>query len=182
MGVNQPGTAKQGHSIDGVLPDDQRRGGSFQWPPPKENYVYEALQGALAQAVILHNAGYDVWNWEDRALLRAFQWLHEQAEFPAEGDDTWQPHLVNFYYGTRFPAPIPSRPGKNVGWTDWTHGPPASQDDRTGRLGQTQIIRNAMESRPSNADAENSGPGRNAGRSLSKAEHQAPNSGSEAGP
>jgi len=61
---------KDGHRIDGVLPDDQRRGGSFGWPAPRENYVWEALQGALAQAVILHRAGYDVWNWEDRALLR----------------------------------------------------------------------------------------------------------------
>lgn len=127
VGVNQPGTTRDGHSIDGVLPDEQRRAGRFEWPPPKENYVYEALQGALAQAIMLHNAGYDVWSWGDRALLRAFQWLHERAEFPAEGDDTWQPHVVNFYYGTRFPAPIPARPGKNVGWTDWTHGPASGQ-------------------------------------------------------
>lgn len=122
VGINPQGSTKQGHSIDGVLPDDQRRGGGFSWPPPKENYVYEALQGALAQAVILSRAGYnDVWNWENQALLRAFQWLHEQANYAATGDDTWQPHLVNFYYGSNFPAPVPSSPGKNVGWTDWTH-------------------------------------------------------------
>jgi hypothetical protein len=124
VGINPPGASKEGHSIDGVLPDDQRRAGRFRWPPPRENYVYGALQGALAQAVILHNAGYPVWSWEERALLRAFVWLHEQAGFPAGGDDTWQPHVVNFYYGTRFPAPVPSRPGKNVGWTDWTHAAP----------------------------------------------------------
>jgi len=122
VGINPVGATREGHSIDGVLPDDQRRGGPFAWPPPDENYVWEALQGALAQAVILHRAGYDVWRWEDRALLRAVRWLHEQNGFPAEGDDTWQPHLVNFYYGTSFPAPLPSRPGKNLGFTDWTHG------------------------------------------------------------
>jgi hypothetical protein len=122
LGINAAGTRKQGHSIDGVLPDDQRRGGPFEWPPPRENYVYEALQGALAQAVLLHRAGYtDVWDWGDRALLRAFRWLHEEAHFPAEGDDTWQPHLINYYYGTSFPAPVPTRPGKNVGFTGWTH-------------------------------------------------------------
>jgi len=109
-------------SIDGVLPDDQRRSGPFTWPPPKENYVYEALQGALAQAVILHRAGYDVWNWQDRALLRAFTWLHEQADYPAPGDDSWEPHVINHFYGTDFPAPVPAQPGKNVGWTDWTLG------------------------------------------------------------
>jgi hypothetical protein len=126
VGINPKGALKNGYSIDGVLPDDQRRGGSFRWPPPKENYVYEALQGALVQAVILHRRGYDVWNWQDKALLRAFEWLHNQAKYPASGDDTWEPHVINYYYRTKFPAPVPSAPGKNVGWTDWTHGSASS--------------------------------------------------------
>jgi hypothetical protein len=111
-----------------VLPDDQRRAGSFSWPPPKENYVYEALQGAVAQAVLLERAGHDPWSWGERALLRAFVWLHEEADYPAEGDDTWLPHLVNDAYGTHFPAPVPSRPGKGMGFSDWTHGP-STEDD-----------------------------------------------------
>jgi hypothetical protein len=115
VAVNPAGCLKSGHVIDGVLPDDQRRAGSFRWPPPKENYVYEALQGALAQAQMLSRRGYDVWNMQDRALLRAFTWLHQQAGYPAAGDDTWQPHLVNKVYGTSFPEPVPARPGKNVG-------------------------------------------------------------------
>jgi hypothetical protein len=121
VGINALGATRDGYSIDGVLPDDQRRGGPFQWPPPKVNYAYGALQGALAQAIILHNAGYDVWEWQDRALLRAFRWLHLQSHYPAGGDDTWQPHVINYYYPARFPAPLPAEPGKNVGWTDWTH-------------------------------------------------------------
>jgi Chitobiase/beta-hexosaminidase C-terminal domain/Alginate lyase len=124
VGINPLGCTKEGHLIDGVLPDDQRRAGTFIWPPPKENYVWEALQGALAEAVLLHRAGYDVWNWENRALLRAVVWLHDQDGFPAASDDTWLPHIVNYYYGTSFPAPIPSSPGKNAGWTDWTHPKP----------------------------------------------------------
>ncbi len=126
VGINPAGATRDGHSIDGVLPDDQRRAGGFTWPPPKENYVYGALQGALAQAVILHRAGYDVWSWEDQALLRAFRWLHEQAQFPPEGDDTWQSPLVDFFYGTQFWDGGPTRPGKNAGWTDWTHAPSRS--------------------------------------------------------
>lgn len=121
VGINPAGCTRNGLSIDGVLPDDQRRGGSFTTSPPKENYVWEALQGLLAQAVILNRAGYLVWDWEDRALLRAVRWLHNVVSYPAEGDDTWQPHVVNHYYGTSFAAPVPARPGKNVGWTDWTH-------------------------------------------------------------
>ncbi len=122
VGINPKGCTRNGRSLDGVLADDQRRAGSFTWPPPKENYVYEALQGALVQAVILQRQGYPAFEWGDRALLRAFKWLHDVAGYGAEGDDTWQPHLVNRVYGTSFPAPTPAKPGKNVGWTDWTHG------------------------------------------------------------
>lgn len=124
-GINPAGSSHRGHSIDGVLPDDQRRGGPFTWPPPRENYVYEALQGAVVQAALLSRAGYDAWEWGDRAILRAFRWLHEEASFPAEGDDTWLPHIVNRVYGADFPAPVPSRPGKGMGFADWTHAPVA---------------------------------------------------------
>lgn len=121
VGINPRGCTRYGRMLGGALPDDQRRGGPFSWPPPRENYVYEGLQGALAQAVILQRAGFDPFAWGDRALLRAFEWLHQQATFAAQGDDQWQPHVVNYYYGTSFPAPPAVRPGKNVGWTDWTH-------------------------------------------------------------
>jgi alginate lyase len=123
VGINPRGAQRDGHSLDGVLPDDQRRSGGFSWPPPKENYVYEALQGALLQAIVLHRAGYDAFEWGDRALLRAALWLQNEASFPAEGDDAWQPHVINHYYGAELPAPCPAKPGKNVGWTDWTLAP-----------------------------------------------------------
>jgi hypothetical protein len=74
--------------------------------------------------VILSRAGYDVWNWEDQALLRAFHWLHDEADFPAEGDDTWQPYIIDYYYGTSFRTNNPlnySQSGKNVSRTCWTH-------------------------------------------------------------
>ncbi|WP_051218991.1 alginate lyase family protein [Oceanobacter kriegii] len=121
VAINPVGATKEGHNIDGALPDDMRRGGEFSWPPPKENYVYSALQGAVAQAVLLDRLGYDVWNWEDQALLRAFTWLNEVADYPAEGDDTWQPYIINKVYGTDFETTSPTKPGKNVGWADWTH-------------------------------------------------------------
>ena len=120
-GINPAGAMIQGRSVDGVLPDDQRRSGHFRWPPPRENYVYEGLQGAITQALLLERQGYDPWEWGDKALLRAFLWLDEQADYPAEGDDTWMPHVINHIYGTELPAPSPSRPGKGMGFTDWTH-------------------------------------------------------------
>jgi hypothetical protein len=125
VGINPAGATIQGHPVDGVLPDDQRRGGSFVWPPFKENYAWEALQGATVEAELLTRAGYPAWQWQDRALQRAATWLYQQASYPAEGDDTWQPWLINAAYGTSFPTSA-ARTGKNMGWTDWTHGPSAS--------------------------------------------------------
>jgi hypothetical protein len=121
VGINPARCARAGLSLDGVLPDDQRRGGPFVASPPDENYVWEAMQGLLAQAVMLERAGYTAFAWGDRALLRAARWLHYVNDFPPRGDDTWLTPLLNHYYGTSFPVVTPSRAGKNVGWTDWTH-------------------------------------------------------------
>ncbi|MBF0624163.1 MAG: alginate lyase family protein [Magnetococcales bacterium] len=125
VGVNPKGAkGPGGENFDGLLPDDQRRCcKQLTWPPPYENYVYEALQGALAAAVMLHRVGYDVWNWQDQALLRAFRWKHDVAGYPPKKDDLWETHVINHSYGTRFPVTTPTRPGKNVGYTDWTHAP-----------------------------------------------------------
>jgi hypothetical protein len=122
-GINPTGSSIQSYPVGGVLPDDQRRGGKFSWPPPKENYVYEALQGVVAQAVMLDRAGMPAWEWGDQAVLRAFDWLHEYAEYPAEGDDTWMPPIINKVYDREFPLVLPSRPGKAIGFADWTHIP-----------------------------------------------------------
>jgi hypothetical protein len=140
VGVNPAGSTIEGCSVDGVLPDDQRRAGPFECPPPQENYVYEALQGAVAAAVILERQGYDAWDWEDRALLRAFAWLHDQAHYPAAGDDAWLPHVVNRHYGTLFPAPVPAGHGENAGWTDWTHASCNADLDGDGIVGAMDLI------------------------------------------
>ena len=126
VGINPKGSRIDGFVVDGVLPDDQRRGGSFEWPPPKENYIYTALNGAIPQAVILHRLGFDVWNWEDKALLRSVEWLHAVAQFPAIGDDRtsddmWVPYVVNYFYNANFPTASPRSAGRTVDWTDWTH-------------------------------------------------------------
>jgi hypothetical protein len=120
VGINPKGATRNGRPIDGVLPDDQRRAGGFFWPPQKENYVWEALQGAVVQAELLSRAGYDAWNWSDKALLRAINWEYSVNNFPAQGDDTWEIYIVNHAYGTSFPTSGAST-GKNMGWTDWTY-------------------------------------------------------------
>jgi hypothetical protein len=121
VGINPANCTRDVAVLDGVLPDDQRRAGTYAWPAPQENYVWEALQGLLAQAVILDRAGYPVWEWQDRALLRATKWLYGVNGYPAVGDDTWLPYIVNRHYRTSFPVAAATTPGKNFGFTDWTH-------------------------------------------------------------
>jgi hypothetical protein len=121
VAINPPGCIRDGHSLDGVLADDQRRAGPFGWPPARENYVYEALQGAIVQAVILQEAGHAAFDWENRAILRAFKWLYTQANYPAGGDDAWLVPVINHYYRTSYAPAEVGRPGKVMAWTEWTH-------------------------------------------------------------
>jgi Alginate lyase len=126
-GVNPRGATRDGHSIDGALPDDMRRGGPFRWPPAYTQYPREALSGYVALAELLYRQGYDVYEWEDRALLRATRFLFDLGRsFPDEG--WWEPFvpaywIINYRYGTSLPVEVGDRVGRNFGWTDWTHAP-----------------------------------------------------------
>ncbi len=120
VGVNPAGATKDGHSIDGVIPDDMRRGGSFQWSPQLTGYPWEGLQGAVVQAELLERAGYPAWSWENNALLRAVQFLYSIGWTP-EADDRWIPCLINHAYPANLPLDLEATPGKNMGWTCWTH-------------------------------------------------------------
>lgn len=128
LGVNPAGATKGGLSIDGALPEEMRRGGPFQVPPLPTGYPWEALQGTLVEAVILARAGYSVFDWSDRAILRIVEFLERlDVDFPgdgwwAHGDDTWIPWVINHFYGTGFPT-MPANIGKCMAWTDWTHAP-----------------------------------------------------------
>ena len=121
VGVNPVGATKNGISIDGALPDDMRRGASFQWPPVFTGYPWEAMQGAMLQALILDNAGYDAFGWESKAILRATNFLYDKAGWTPTGDDTWQPWIINHVYGTNRPTSS-ANCGKNMGFTDWLFG------------------------------------------------------------
>lgn len=129
VGVNPKGAMIQGHNVDGMLPDDIRRSGAFKWPPSgakAQMYSWEGLQGAVVQAQLLSRAGYDAWNWSDKAILRAAQFLYNIG-WTAQGDDGWQPWLINAAYGTNFPTNEAATPGKNMGYTQWTHAKQGSK-------------------------------------------------------
>ncbi|MGD9750397.1 MAG: hypothetical protein AB7W59_05300 [Acidimicrobiia bacterium] len=131
--INPAGATIDGHSVDGVITDDARRVGGFRWPFPAEesgaNYMWEAMQGIVLQAALLHRAGYDAWQWEDRAVLRAAVWLVHEASMPPDGDDQWQAWLINDAYGADLPLTSPARSGKSIGFTDWTHGAAPSVEE-----------------------------------------------------
>lgn len=112
----------QGHVMSGALPEELRRASlSFRWPPPCENYTWSATEGIVGTAWVLWHSGTvpDIWDFQDKAVLRVVQWNHQQANCPATGNDTHLPHDVNVVYGTTFPAPSPSQHGKLFGFGDW---------------------------------------------------------------
>jgi hypothetical protein len=127
VGVNPAGATKDGVSVDGALPDDMRRGCSFQPVPCHTDYAWEAMQGAVVQAELLARRGYDAWGWSDRALLRAATYLRNlDAQFGGwwvQADDRWQPFLLNkAYAGAGLPQGATASIGKNMAFTDWTLG------------------------------------------------------------
>ncbi len=123
VGINPAGAVRNGFNVDGVLGDDQRRCVcAITNPPAQENYVWEALQGSIVQARLLSRAGFPAWQWGQQGHLRAVRWLHDQARFPATGDDGWIPAVVNQAYGTQFPSTSTPQQGKNMGYTGWITG------------------------------------------------------------
>ena len=116
------GATLGGMSVDGILPDDMRRGGSFpSIGADGVSYTWEALQGVLLQAELLSRAGYGSWAWGDTAILRAVQRINALG-YPATGDDRWQIWLVNERYGTNFAQASGVTPGKAFGFADWLYG------------------------------------------------------------
>jgi alginate lyase len=126
VGIN-PACTKNGVDIGGAIPDDMRRGGSFTWPPTFTDYAWENLQGTLLQAELLHAAGYDSFNWENKAILRAVRFLY-RVGWPPKGDDEWQTWLLDARFGTSYKLSPPVRFGKNFGFTDWIYGPGGGGD------------------------------------------------------
>ena len=138
VGINGVGASKDGHLVDGVLPDDQRRSGEISGQPYrpfpsawglKTNYSYEALQGVVIQAVLWDRAGFPVfWRVKTSAIKRAFVWLrdvnHQPLTDTVNGDnDWWMAHILNqdhIYQQLDLVVPQLTKPGRSVGWAEWT--------------------------------------------------------------
>jgi hypothetical protein len=134
--INPKGSIKRGVVVDGAIVDDVRRCAcAVTSPAPRENYQWEAMQGIVTQAELLGSAGYQgVWGWSDAAIRRAAEFLYQQADFPAEGDDSFLTYLIDANIGTAYSAGVDERSGKSIGYTGWTHGTQSDQPVTTIRI------------------------------------------------
>ncbi|MBN2411924.1 T9SS type A sorting domain-containing protein [candidate division KSB1 bacterium] len=122
--INPKGAVKQGLNIDGIIPDDMRRGTSFKNPPEHTGYAWETLQGIVMGARILERCGMPIWAVADSAIYRAFyaiqvRWENQFGGWKAEGDDLWMLPFLDAAYGTNWSDGQPERVwehGKNTGW------------------------------------------------------------------
>jgi hypothetical protein len=120
--INVPCT-RSGIDLDGAIPADISRGGGLTWPPELRGIRYseETLQGLVLLAALLHQAGYDSWEWSDQALLRAARFI--------ERANGWDTHAVSnhvaWLLNARYSISLPTEPagfGRLFGYTDWLYG------------------------------------------------------------
>ena len=119
--INPVGCIKGGHDLSGAPVDDIQRAGNYKWPPSHTNYAWGGLSGAIAQAEMLHRAGYDAYNWESQAMLRGARFLHEVVNFSQSGATTWVDWIINYRYNKNYSTSSTTMSSRLISFTDWTH-------------------------------------------------------------
>ena len=160
-GINGAGCTRDGHSLDGVLPEDQRRCGEYAWPPCGTTYVHGAADGLLLSFWMLARHGESPWEWGDQAALRQMRWKYEVGHPPYEGF-RWQIPVVEAAYGIDLPGNDPTATSTSFGFADWwaqssppavepspsrwTEGLPEPSDpsDPSERSGMTATVASAL--------------------------------------
>lgn len=124
VGINKKGATIDGHNVDGVLPEEARRGGPPSWPLPKTcptTYPWEANQGSGASMLVALNAGVDLRSASDWAHKRNVVWLTQVANWQIAGDDAFLAPILNLLYpDLKLTVPAGS-PGKGLAWTEFSH-------------------------------------------------------------
>lgn len=130
VAINPAGSRKNGVLVDGAIVDDIRRCEcEVTYPPPKEKYQWEAMQGIVTQATLLAQAGHhDVWLWSDAAIRRAVVFLYLHADYPADGDNNFLTYLIDRGLGLSTSTGVDARTGQSIGYTDWTHATRTATD------------------------------------------------------
>ena len=122
VGINPTAARRDGHNIDGAIPDEMRRGASFQWPPASTAYPWEMMQGAVLEAELLQRAGYPAWTWNSKALLRATKFLYSPDRLAGRLERRLAAVADRLPLRDAFRPAAPTHFGKNFGWTDWLYG------------------------------------------------------------
>lgn len=117
-GINVKGATRDGHSLDGVIPEDQERCGEYRWPPCSTGYIHGATDGMTLAFWMLARQGYTPWEWGDRAALRQYQWKLSVGQ-PAIDGFRWQIPVLNRVYGTAYGDADPKASSTNFGYAAW---------------------------------------------------------------
>jgi len=99
--------------------------------PCYTDYAVTAMQGYIATAEMLYQAGYDSYDWSNQAIRRSVEFSKRMADtyntswwsqFQHGGWAAWIGYLVNARYGLALPVSGTARATGNgtMGWTDWT--------------------------------------------------------------
>ena len=117
-GINASGCTRNGVSLDGVIPEDQRRCGEFAAKPCATNYIHGAIDGLALSFWIMARQGDDPWSWGDRAALRQMQWKYANNQAPYTGF-RWQIPVIEEAYGVDLPGNEPTADSTNFGYAEW---------------------------------------------------------------
>lgn len=122
--LTPPGCSRT-YDMSGANIDDVQRDlddGTAQCPP-YTNYAWGGFSGFVAQAELLHRAGYDSYGWSSQAIKRGMTFLQNVMPTSSSTPTDWIPFIINKRYSSSFTT-VTSRGGygRLMDWTAWTHG------------------------------------------------------------
>lgn len=124
VGINGKNAVINGLNVDGMMPEEARRGTTSTSALPggdAQMYSWEAAQGATAAMAVALNAGIDLRNVADYAHKRSINFNLNIAHWPIGGDDCWQGPVLNKLYPELKLVTEVGSPGKGLSWTHFTH-------------------------------------------------------------
>lgn len=117
--IGLKGSSKSGVNLDGSLPEELRRHGSFP-AMVCGDYVQATSGYFLLMGQALHVAGYPAFGWGDAAIQRVFEFMRRIGCDP-NGDDQWLGHAAQGILGQPY-LPLGVGDGKYMCCTDWLYG------------------------------------------------------------
>jgi hypothetical protein len=118
--INAVGAVKFSN-VDGVIPDEQRKGGSYQLPVPQVQTVWSTIRFLTAAAWVLRQRGTDVFADQTSAIRRAAVWMRDQALLAPSSRSAWVTWVLNQVYPGLNLSTGSAFHDSAVGYTDWTH-------------------------------------------------------------